>query len=125
MDIHQARVIVIEDNADSQEVVTRILRHMRLNVELAASAEEAIQLLEQNTFDLAVIDLALPKMDGWGLLEVIRKNTNTNTMITIAVTAFHSPEVAVQAIRAGFSAYFPKPLDSTHFVRQLQELLAN
>lgn len=123
MDVQRARVLVIEDDTDSQEVVSRILRYMRIAVDVVSSSEEAMEVLDVQPYDLAVVDLALPKMDGWGLLNFIRNHPTSGAMATVAVTAFHSPEVAVKAIEAGFSAYFPKPLDTTEFVRQLQELL--
>lgn len=125
MDLHNATVLVVEDNIDSQEVVGRILRHLRIHTSVVSSSEEAIGLLEVQQYHLAVIDLALPQMDGWGLLDYIRQQPFSSTMPTIAVTAYHSPEVAVKAIEAGFDAYFPKPLDTSQFIRQLQDIITD
>jgi len=115
-------VLVVEDDPDGQEVTTRILRHHRITTDVAGTAEEALTLLKRTKYDLAVIDLALPEMDGWGLLQAIRANSKLSNMPCVAVTAFHSAEVAVEAIRAGFVSYFPKPLDATSFVRELEQI---
>ena len=115
-------VLVVEDDPDGQEVVTRILRHHRITTDVAATAEEALTLLAKTRYDLAVIDLALPTMNGWALLQNIRSNPKLAGMPCVAVTAFHSAEVAVEAIQAGFAAYFPKPLEATSFVRELQRI---
>jgi CheY-like chemotaxis protein len=115
-------VLVVEDDPDGQEVVTRILRHHRITTDVASSAEDALKKLSSTHYDLAVIDLALPIMNGWALLEAVKANTKLSSLPCVAVTAFHSAEVAVEAIQAGFVAYFPKPLEATAFVRELQRI---
>jgi CheY-like chemotaxis protein len=115
-------VLVVEDDPDGQEVVTRILRHHRITTDVAATAEEALKKLAVSKYDLAVIDLALPTMNGWALLETIKASSRFSNLPCVAVTAFHSAEVAVEAIQAGFVAYFPKPLEATSFVRELQRI---
>jgi CheY-like chemotaxis protein len=116
------RVLVVEDDPDGQEVVSRILRYHRIAHDVAADGETAIELLGQNTYAVLVIDLALPNIDGWQLLNVVRTSPLSHVPC-IAVTAFHSAEVAVEAIRAGFAAYFPKPLEATSFVRELMRVI--
>ena len=115
-------VLVVEDDPDGQEVVTRILRHHRITTDVAGSAEEALKKLSTTHYDLAVIDLALPTMNGWALLEAVKASSTLSKLPCVAVTAFHSAEVAVEAIQAGFVAYFPKPLEATSFVRELQRI---
>ena len=115
-------VLVVEDDPDGQEVVTRILRHHRITTDVAATAEDALKKLATTHYDLAVIDLALPTMNGWALLQAIKRVQVCRGCPCVAVTAFHSAEVAVEAIQAGFAAYFPKPLEATSFVRELQRI---
>lgn len=114
--------LIVEDDPDGQEVVTRMLRHHRLTCDVAPSAEDALNLLASNHYTIAIIDLALPAMDGWTLLQRIQTTPSYAAMPCVAITSYHSAEVAVQAIRAGFRAYFPKPLEATSFVRELQRV---
>lgn len=116
-------VLVVEDDPDGQEVVTRMLRHHGIPAVMADSGETAITLLNDVQYTAAVIDLALPGIDGWTVLKAIRQNPNTANLPCVAVTAFHSADVAVKAIQSGFNAYFPKPLDATSFVRELQRVV--
>jgi CheY-like chemotaxis protein len=53
----------------------------------------------------------------------IRKAPPTANIPVVAVTAFHSANVAQQAIRSGFNAYFPKPIETTSFVRELERIV--
>jgi two-component system cell cycle response regulator DivK len=117
-------VLVVEDDPDGQEVVGLMLRHHRISSEMVFNAEDALVLLAQNQYNLAILDLSLPGMDGWKLLETIQHNPHTAHIPCVAITAFHSADVAVKAIQAGFLAYFPKPLEATSFVRELEHLVS-
>jgi CheY-like chemotaxis protein len=58
------------------------------------------------------------------LLQEIRNNPDTAALPCFAATAFHSPEVAVQAIESGFTAYFPKPIDPGSLVSEMERILS-
>jgi len=116
--------LVVEDDHDGQELVSRILRHHRVGFAVCGSAEEALaQIGSGALFSGAIIDLALPGMDGWTLLRTLHAAPATAALPCVAMTAYHSPELAVKAIEVGFAAYFPKPLDATAFMRELGRVL--
>jgi CheY-like chemotaxis protein len=116
-------VLVVEDEQDSMEVVKDILGHYNIESYGAFTAEEALELLQGFTPTLAILDLALPQMDGWGLLRAMRDNPDTAHVPAVAITAYHSANVAQEAIQAGFDAYFPKPIEATSFVRELERIV--
>ncbi len=118
------RVLIIEDEADSSEVVREMLEYNGIQSWAAPNAEDALQLIPEVQPNLFVVDLALPGMDGWGFLKTVRDDPVTSDIPAVAITAYHSINVARQAIEAGFAAYFPKPLDTTSFVRELSRILA-
>lgn len=117
-------VLVIEDDADSADVVSRILRYHKVVYRVATSAEEALSQIDQEMPNLLIVDLALPEMDGWGFLKEMRGNPATAALPAVAITAFHSIEVAQKAIQAGFNAYFSKPIEATSFVRELERVMS-
>jgi len=116
-------ILVVEDDQDGQEVVARMLNFHRIPFHIVFSAEDALEALSQNHYSGAIFDLNLPGMDGWSLLQEVKSNPQIGSLPVVAVTAYHSAELAVKAIEAGFVAYFPKPLESTSFVRELQRVL--
>ena len=67
-DIRSWTVLVVEDEPDSMDVVTEILEHHSIMVQQCVNAEEAIQLMDSLIPTVAILDLALPTMDGWALL---------------------------------------------------------
>lgn len=123
MGITNWNVMVVEDEEDSMELVQGLLHHHGIRCFGATSGEEALQMLETETPTLIIIDLALPGIDGWGLLNHLKSIRAFSNIPRVAITAYHTAEVANQAIERGFDAYFSKPLDATSFVRELQGIV--
>jgi CheY-like chemotaxis protein len=123
MTLSDALIMVVEDEADSMELIQGILSYHGVRSVAADSAEQALEQLADVQPDLIIIDLALPEMDGWSLLKKIDEDTTFVATKRVAVTAYHFPGLAAQALEAGFDAYFPKPIDATSFVRELEVIL--
>lgn len=122
---NQWRILVIEDDDDGQEVMGTILAHLRVAYDVAGDADQAGQFLYNsgNQYNAIIIDLALPGKDGFGILNDILNDDALAHTPCIAVTAYHTSRLREDALKAGFTAYFPKPVDSTSFGRALQDLL--
>ena len=116
-------VLVVEDEADSMELVRGILEYHNISTSGAPTAEDALEILDEKIPTLIIVDLALPKMDGWGLLNELQTNEKYSEITRVAITAYHTPTLANEAIEAGFDAYFAKPIDATSFVRELQGIM--
>jgi CheY-like chemotaxis protein len=119
-----SNILVVEDDRYSGEVVTIMLKHNQFNVDVAPSAEKALQMLRLKSFGLVMIDLALPGMNGWQLLEAIKNDPMLEKIPCAAMTAFHDSKVAREAVEAGFALYFPKPLHSS-FTKDVKRVLAS
>lgn len=119
------QILVIEDESDSMEFVQGLLEHHGINSMGATTGEEALEMLERFRPKMIIIDLALPGLNGWDLLNAIKSNPALRKIPCVAITAYHTAELAEQAIEAGFSAYFAKPLDATSFVRELEGIASN
>ena len=119
------RILVVEDDPDGQAVVAHILQSLKMPIDVASDAEEAGQYLFDSgtVYQAIIIDLALPGKDGWELLSQILNDPNTAGIPCIAITAFHTSKMREEALRAGFTAYFSKPLDAMSFARQLTAIL--
>jgi CheY-like chemotaxis protein len=117
-----APVLLVEDDRYGWEVVVHMLNYHNIAVDVVNSAEDALNQLASNQYELAIFDLALPKMDGWQLLRAVQSDPQTADLPCVAITAFHDATVAREALSAGFVAYFPKPLQTT-FPNQLMEVL--
>jgi CheY-like chemotaxis protein len=118
------RVLVVEDEYDSVQMVTKILQHHGVQVFVAHNGQECIDMLPKIKPTLVVMDLALPEMDGWETLARMRANPETANIPVVAITAYHSVNVAEDARRAGFDAYLSKPLDVQSLVQSLNAIIS-
>jgi two-component system, cell cycle response regulator len=118
-------ILIVEDDPDGQALVSHVVGYLNLSHAVVGNAEDALGQLftSDQLYQAVIIDLALPGKDGWQLLAAIRDNPQTANVMCIAVTAFHTSKTREDALRAGFNAYFAKPLDATHFARELESLL--
>ncbi|GAB5490090.1 MAG: response regulator [Phototrophicaceae bacterium] len=117
------RILVVEDEYDSIQMVSKILRHSGAEVHIARNGHECIKVLETLAPTFIIMDLALPEMDGWETLAKIRESEHTAHIPVAAITAYHSVNVEEDAYDAGFNAYFPKPLDTINLVEYLSHLI--
>jgi len=117
------QVLVIEDENDSMEVVQGLLEHRGIRSVGVSTGEDALNVLENMRPTLIIVDLALPGLNGWELLERFKADPALSDIPRVAMTAYHTAELAEQAIEAGFHAYFAKPLDATSFVRELENIV--
>jgi CheY-like chemotaxis protein len=118
-------LLIVDDEPDSAEVVEMLLAPSRITTTIVYDAFEAINQLQAQpgAFSGLIIDLALPGMDGFGLLNKIRSSPTIADLPLIAITAYHTPELKVRALQAGFNAYFPKPLDTSGFLGALEQVI--
>ena len=108
-DSNNPRILIVEDEEDLQDILTELLPYYNLSADTASTAERALQLLAQNSYAGAIIDLGLPGMDGMALVKVIRSQPTTQDLPCVAMSAWHSSTMEQSALEAGFNAYFAKP----------------
>lgn len=118
-------VLIVDDEMDSAEVVAMLLTPMQIETTVATQAKAAFDLLQANPsgFQAAIIDLAMPEMDGFALMQAVRAHAPTANLLLMAMTAYHTPELRSKALKAGFNGYFPKPLNARQFLSTIESLL--
>ena len=106
-----ARVLLVEDDADTREVTRDALRTLGASVECAEDATAALQWLRSAQFDLLVCDIGMAGMDGYELMERIRASDNPQIakLRAIALTAFAMRHDLARAEEAGFNQHVSKP----------------
>ncbi|MBZ0305552.1 MAG: response regulator, partial [Anaerolineae bacterium] len=83
-------MLLVEDDAHGREVVRALLTHYEVAVDVAETAETALNFLREHPYNAVIIDLSLPGMSGWELLKRIQQNPATAALPCFAITAYHS-----------------------------------
>lgn len=115
-------VLIVEDDPASSDILTELLEHDGMVVTAVTSGEAALELLAEHTYTLAIVDLALPGMDGWQVQAALRDLPGAAATIPVALTAYYTPLLAQEARTAGFAAAFAKPITPS-FVKSVKRLL--
>jgi DNA-binding NtrC family response regulator len=116
-----ARILVVDDDESIRKVLTTILEEEGYTVETAESGREAIRKSNAKYYDLALIDVRLPDMQGTQLLASIRETVPR--MVKIVVTGYPSLQNAIEAVNAGADAYILKPFNVDKTLSTIRERL--
>jgi two-component system, chemotaxis family, CheB/CheR fusion protein len=113
------RILLVDDNVDGVETLAEVLRHEGHTVTTAHDGESGLAWLQSFRPDLAILDLGLPKLDGFALAARARAEERLRSIPLIALSAYDSPAHRQRATEAGFDHHLSKPPN----LRQLEELL--
>jgi two-component system, cell cycle response regulator DivK len=117
------RILVVEDNPDNRILVTDVLASMKYEVLVAMDGEEGVTLAESSVPDLILMDLSLPKMDGWTAAKKIKTNPTLAHIPIIALTAHAMVGDREKALEAGCDDYVSKPIDLRELSSKLTHFL--
>jgi PAS domain S-box-containing protein len=118
-----AHVLVVEDQADSREIVARIISERGGRVSTAVSVTEAIDCFTQDPPDLLISDITMPGMDGYELVTRLRAIEGGRRVPAIALTAFARAEDRTRSLLAGYQGHVPKPVDPDELLATVASLL--
>jgi CheY-like chemotaxis protein/two-component sensor histidine kinase len=112
------RMLVVEDEPDTREFLTRLLEGHGATVLSSSSAREGLALFETGNPDLLISDIGLPEMDGYDLIRLIRSGRvrGPSGIPAIAVTAYARIEDRLRALRAGYQAHIAKPVEPSELI---------
>jgi len=109
--IRGARVLLVEDNEFNQEVATGLLEGAPVMVSVADNGEIAIRMLNENSYDLVLMDMQMPVMDGLAATHAIRQNSEFKDLPIIAMTANVMAGDREKCLEAGMNDYLAKPIE--------------
>ena len=116
-------ILVVDDDKSILRTFTRILQKSGYEIETAETGKEAMEKAENSHYDLALVDIRLPDMDGTDLLAKLKKQLQHT--VKIMITGFPSLETGVKALDEGADAYLVKPVKPQELLVLLEEKLKN
>jgi len=117
----KASILIVEDDASIRETLSTILQQKGYNTDTAKNGQEAIQKSQTKFFNMALLDIKLPDIEGTKLLTTMHENLPK--MIKIMITGYPSLENAVEALNQGADAYIIKPVKPEKLLALIEEKL--
>ena len=117
------QVLVVEDNPDNRTLIVDILLSLNYKVLVAPNGFECLRLLQSSRPDLILMDLSLPKLDGWEATRRIKSDPDLSSIPIIALTAHAMLGDREKALEAGCDSYISKPVDLRELTSKLHHYL--
>ena len=118
------KILVIEDNEINQDLIIRRLKKQGFDVCFASDGEQGLKLIKQDNPDLVLLDMSLPKMDGWSVAKASKGDPGTQDIPIIALTAHAMQGDREKAIEAGCDEYETKPIQFKQLLTKIEKLVA-
>ena len=116
-------ILIADDYDDNRELLRLMLVADGYRVREARDGRECVEEARAEAPDLALIDLSMPQLDGWGALRELRADAQTRSIPCVAVTAFAAEQDRRRALAAGFDAYISKPYRAKELLEVVGRLL--
>jgi two-component system, sensor histidine kinase and response regulator len=113
------RVLLVEDNIVNQQVASEILKSVGMLVTIADNGKKALKAVEEGSFDIILMDVQMPEMDGIEATRIIRKDDKNRNLPIIAMTAHAMSGDRERFLEAGMNDHTPKPIDPESFFATL------
>jgi class 3 adenylate cyclase len=108
----EAHILIVDDSADLRALLSTQLKALGLNSEQTENGREAMQKLAEKPFDLVLLDIVMPEMDGYQVLSAIKSDFRLRHIPVIVISAVDEIDSVVRCIQLGAEDYLPKPFNS-------------
>lgn len=116
-------ILLVEDNPVNQKLLMVVLQPHGYRLLTAGDGEEAVNVALRELPNLILMDLQLPKMNGFAATQILKSLSETAQIPVVALTAHPVPEEWLHAKETGFSAYITKPINTRSFPCQIRRIL--
>jgi CheY-like chemotaxis protein len=118
------RVLVVDDDPTNREFLVRRLQRRGYTITTAASGLEALQQIDTHTFDLVLLDIMMPGMDGLHVLKQVRQKVSMADLPIVIASARHQSDDVIRALQLGANDYITKPMDFEVAVARIETHLS-
>ncbi|MDJ0782514.1 MAG: response regulator [Desulfosarcinaceae bacterium] len=120
----KGRILVVDDNALNRKLIQALLTSQHYEVTTADGGEAALKLAREINFDLVLLDVMMPGMDGYEVCRRLKDSDRTRMVPVILVTAYHDMEAKIQGIEAGADDFIAKPPNKTELLARTKSLIS-
>jgi two-component system cell cycle response regulator DivK len=117
------RLLLVEDNANNRYLAQYLLERAGFAIEVATDGRRGLELARAGGFDMVLLDIQMPEMDGYELAAALRADPVTARIPIVGVSSFAMAGDRAKAMQLGFAGYIEKPIDPATFADEIRGFL--
>lgn len=125
MSMDKYKVLIVDDIPENIQILGEMIKDFDLNVKIAEGGEEAIEIIDSFTPDIILLDLMMPHVNGWDVIDHVREKYNKNEMVIIVVSLLSNKDNIDECYELGANDYIIKPVIKARLISSIESHLRN
>lgn len=123
--MNKYKVLIVDDIPENIQILGEMIKDFDLDVKIAEGGEEAINIIDSFTPDIILLDLMMPHVNGWDVIDHVREKYNKNEMVIIVVSLLSNKDNIDECYELGANDYIIKPVIKARLISSIESHLRN
>ena len=125
MNMNKYKVLIVDDIPENIQTLGEMIKDFDLDVKIAEGGQEAINIIDSDTPDIILLDLMMPRVNGWDVIDHVRKKYSKNEMVIIVVSLLSNKDNIDECYELGANDYIIKPVIKARLISSIESHLRN
>lgn len=125
MNMNKYKVLIVDDIPENIQNLGEMIKDFDLDVKIAEGGQEAINIIDTYTPDIILLDLMMPRVNGWDVIDHVRKKYSKNEMVIIVVSLLSNKDNIDECYELGANDYIIKPVIKARLISSIESHLRN
>ena len=125
MIMNKYKVLIVDDIPENIQTLGEMIKDFDLDVKIAEGGQEAIDIIDSCTPDIILLDLMMPRVNGWDVIDHVRKKYSKNEMVIIVVSLLNNKDNIDECYELGVNDYITKPVIKARLTSSIESHLRN
>lgn len=123
--MNKYKVLIVDDIPENIQTLGEMIKDFDLDVKIAEGGQEAINIIDSYTPDIILLDLMMPRVNGWDVIDHVRKKYSKNEMVIIVVSLLNNKDNVDECYELGVNDYITKPVIKARLTSSIESHLRN
>lgn len=123
--MNKYKVLIVDDIPENIQTLGEMIKDFDLNVKIAEGGQDAIDIIDSYTPDIILLDLMMPHVNGWDVIDYVRKKYSKNEMVIIVVSLLNNKDNIDECYELGVNDYITKPVIKARLTSSIESHLRN
>lgn len=125
MIMNKYKVLIVDDIPENIQTLGEMIKDFDLDVKIAEGGQDAIDIIDSYTPDIILLDLMMPHVNGWDVIDYVRKKYSKNEMVIIVVSLLNNKDNIDECYELGVNDYITKPVIKARLTSSIESHLGN